>query len=57
MSHHASHCTKTKSGTLAHIRIHGTLHRKHFKKGTHPDIISQRLLKRRTSNSSSPRQP
>jgi len=57
MSHHASHCTKTKSGTLAHIRIHGTPHRKHFKKGTHPDIISQWLLKRRTSNSSSPRQP
>lgn len=38
------HQTKTGSGTLAHIRIDGTLHRKHFPKGTDPLRIKQWLL-------------
>jgi integrase len=40
----AKHMTPTKSGTLAHIRIHGVAHRKHFKRGTDPILIKQWLL-------------
>lgn len=36
--------TPTKSGTRAQIRIHGVLHRKHFKRGTEPLTIKQWLL-------------
>lgn len=39
------HQTKTKSGTLAHIRIDNFLHRKHFKRGTPPADIKEWLLK------------
>ena len=39
------HQTPTKSGTLAHIRIHGALHRRHFRRGTDPLVIKQWLLK------------
>lgn len=38
------HQTPTTSGTLAHIRIAGVLHRRHFKKGTDPIKIKQWLL-------------
>lgn len=38
------HQTKTTSGTLAHIRIDGVLHRKHFRAGTDPLLIKQWLL-------------
>lgn len=38
------HQTKTKSGTLAHIRIDGVLHRKHFRTGTDPQVIRRWLL-------------
>lgn len=38
------HQTKTGSGTRAHIRIHGVLHRRHFPKGTDPLVIKQWLL-------------
>ena len=38
------HQTPTRSGTLAHIRIHGVLHRKHFRTGTDPILIKQWLL-------------
>src|SRR5262245_36732668 len=38
------HQTKTQSGTLAHIRIDGVLHRKHFKRDTDPILIKQWLL-------------
>lgn len=38
------HQTPTRSGTLAHIRIHGILHRKHFKRGTDPVDIRTWLL-------------
>lgn len=38
------HQTKTPSGTLAHIRIDGVLHRKHFRTGTDPLLIKQWLL-------------
>lgn len=39
-----AHQTATPSGTLAHIRINGDLHRKHFKRGTDPILIKQWLL-------------
>jgi integrase len=39
------HHTPTPSGTRAHIRIHGVLHRKHFHHGTDPLLIKQWLLK------------
>lgn len=38
------HQTKTKSGTLAHIRINGVLHRQHFNKSTEPFTIKKWLL-------------
>lgn len=38
------HQTKTPFGTLAHIKIHGVLHRKHFPAGTPPDAIKAWLL-------------
>lgn len=38
------HLSKTASGTLAHIRIDGVLHRKHFPKGTDPTVMRQWLL-------------
>lgn len=38
------HMTPTRSGTLAHIRIHGQLHRQHFPHGTDPVKIRQWLL-------------
>lgn len=38
------HQTPTKSGTLAHIRIAGVLHRRHFPKGTDPFTIRKWLL-------------
>lgn len=41
---HERHQTPTGSGTLAHIRIHGTLHRRHFPKGTPPVQIRQWVL-------------
>lgn len=41
---HEKHQTSTKSGTLAHIRISGILHRKHFPKGTDPVRIKEWLL-------------
>jgi integrase len=40
----ATHQTKTGSGTLAHIQIHGVLHRKHFPKSTPPERIKAWLL-------------
>ena len=36
----SKHTTQTGSGTLAHIRIKGTLYRKHFKRGTDPAVIA-----------------
>lgn len=42
------HQSPTDSGTLAHIRIHGTLHRRHFPKGTPPLRIRQWLLSTET---------
>lgn len=39
------HQSPTRSGTLAHIRINGELHRRHFKRGTHPTTIREWLLK------------
>lgn len=39
-----THQTPTKSGTLAHIRIHGVLHQKHFPHGTELIRIKQWLL-------------
>lgn len=41
---HQKYLTPTRSGTRAQIRIHGTLHRKHFKSGTDPVLIKQWLL-------------
>src|ERR1044071_7330944 len=41
----AKHLTPTASGTLAHIRIHGTLHRQHFIRGTDPQDMRTWLLK------------
>lgn len=41
---HEKHQTLTRSGTLAHIRIRGVLHRKHFKRGTDPVKIKTWLL-------------
>jgi integrase len=38
------HQTRTGSGTLAHIRINGELHRRHFKRGTPPIRIREWLL-------------
>lgn len=38
------HLTPTNSGTRAHIRIRGVLHRKHFARGTDPLVIRQWLL-------------
>lgn len=38
------HQTLTKSGTLAHIRINGSLHQKHFRRGADPLTIRQWLL-------------
>jgi hypothetical protein len=35
----ARHMSPTKSGTLAHIRINGTLHRRHFRRDTDPAVI------------------
>lgn len=39
------HLTRTPSGTLAHIRIHGVLHRKHFPTRTEPFQIREWLMK------------
>jgi len=39
------HQSITKSGTRAQIRIHGVLHRQHFKRGTDPQRIKEWLLK------------
>jgi integrase len=44
MARRATHLTTTASGTRAQIRIHGTLHRKHFKAGTDPVVIKTWLL-------------
>lgn len=41
---HQKHQTPTKSGTRAHIRIHGQLYTKHFKTGTDPVRIREWLL-------------
>lgn len=38
------HMTPTPSGTLCHIRIHGELHRQHFRKGTPKDVMRAWLL-------------
>jgi integrase len=45
MSRREKHQTKTKSGTLAHIRINGQLHRQHFNRETDPLTIKKWLLK------------
>ena len=42
---HQKHQTITAFGTLAHIRIHGRLHRQHFRKGTDPVKIKQWILR------------
>ena len=39
------HQSRTPSGTRAQIRIHGTLHRRHFRTGTPPAAIREWLLK------------
>lgn len=44
MARKVTHQSPTASGTLAHIRIHGELHRRHFKRGTDPLTIKQWLL-------------
>lgn len=41
----ATHFTRTTSGTLAHIRIHGELHRKHFPTGTDKATMLAWLVK------------
>ena len=39
-----AHQTATRSGVQAHIRIHGVLHRQHFRRGTPPAVIRAWLL-------------
>lgn len=45
MARKEKHQTPTASGTLAHIRIHGVLHRRHFPHGTDQVRIKEWLLK------------
>lgn len=45
MANREKHMTPTRSGTLAHIRIRGVLHRRHFPNGTAIVKVKQWLLK------------